>query len=99
EEAQLRYAGGLGMLPARSDLIASPQLMENFGYRAFAEAVQYGKSYPSIPEWGIIENALVTHFSEIWSLVMESPSSYSQEEIQARLEAASREIDVILQSQ
>ena len=99
EEAQFSYAQHLGMLPARRSLLESPELSEKFGYGAFAEALQYGRSYPSIREWGAIETSLVRHFGQMWDLVGNRTGGFSDEALQEMLNAAAREIQIIMDTQ
>lgn len=97
EEANLRYAQASGMLPARVQLMASPELTSADGYAAFAEALQYGRSYPSIPQWGLIETTLVSGFREIWGMITDAPEQYSEQTVRTKLSAVSREIAILLQ--
>ncbi|NIK77839.1 multiple sugar transport system substrate-binding protein [Paenibacillus castaneae] len=96
DEAQLAYSKRLGMLPAKRSLLDSKAPIEELGYAAFAEATKYGQTYPSIPQWGSIETALVKHFGEIWSIAADQTGRYSEEAVQEQLDAAVREIDIIL---
>lgn len=96
DEAQLAYAQRLGMLPAKKSLIQSQEVAELLGDSAFAEATKYGQTYPSIPQWGPIETALVKHFGEIWNVIADGTKAYNEEVIQKRLDAAVREINIIL---
>ena len=96
EEAQFMYAKELGMLPAQQKLLNSSKMKEIPGYIAFAEATQYGRSYPSIPQWGSAETALVKYFSEIWDLAAEQSELYNEKAVQAILDNAAREINLLM---
>jgi multiple sugar transport system substrate-binding protein len=95
DEAQLTYSKLSGMLPAKRSVINSPVLTQDSGYAAFAEAVKYGKSFPSIPQWGPTETALVNSFSGIWDIVAEKAGSYSKETVKKQLDAAAKEVKII----
>lgn len=97
EDAQLTYAEELGMLPAHKALLESPKLTAIPGYTAFSEATQYGRSYPSIPEWGPAETTLVTAFGAIWDLASgSSEGTYSEDAVRKVLDDAAREINLFL---
>lgn len=96
EEAQLMYATELGMLPSQQKLLNSTKMTEIPGYTAFAEATQYGHSYPSIPQWGAAETALVKYFSEIWDLTAGQSVLYNEKAVQTLLDNAAREINLLM---
>ncbi|MFH1652462.1 MAG: extracellular solute-binding protein [Pseudomonadota bacterium] len=67
--SQSRYSDATSFLPARNSE------MEHYfrkpGMRVFQEALNKGKSYPSIPEWGeLVENELIRdHIWQIWEQI------------------------------
>jgi len=96
EDAQLTYAQQLGMLPAQEGLLHSPRLTDIPGYIAFAEATQYGRSYPSIPQWGPAETTLVKYFGMIWDLASGKAGEYSEAAVRKLLDDAAREVNLLL---
>jgi len=96
EDAQLTYAQQLGMLPAQEGLIHSPRLTYIPGYTAFAEATHYGRSYPSIPQWGPAETTLVKYFGMIWDLASGKAGAYSEAAVRNLLDDAAREVNLLL---
>ena len=96
EDAQLTYAQKLGMLPAQEGLLHSPRLTEIPGYTAFADATKYGRSYPSIPQWGPAETTLVKYFGMIWDLASGRSGVYTEDAVRRLLDDAAREVDLIL---
>jgi multiple sugar transport system substrate-binding protein len=96
EDAQLTYAEELGMLPAHQALLDSPKLTAIPGYSPFAEATQYGRSYPSIPEWGPAETTLVKVFGDIWDLASGTAGTYSEDAVRKLLDDAAREVNLFL---
>ncbi|MBW5445231.1 extracellular solute-binding protein [Cohnella sp. CFH 77786] len=95
EEAQKAYANISGQLPAKKSLIESPDLDSNM--KAFAEATKYGKSYPSIPQWGPTETALQKHFANIWDIVAGVKGKYDKDSIQKEMDDAAAEVNSIIQ--
>lgn len=94
EEAQLTYAQLSGQLPAQKKVMDS--LTSDPGYKALVEATEYGKSYPSIPQWGPCETALVKYFGNIWDVVAGVSGTYSEEAIQKQLDDAANEVNAII---
>ena len=50
-------------------------------YRVFAEALKQGKSLPSIPYWGSMEESLLGAFGNIWEEIKSCPDCDNIEEI------------------
>jgi multiple sugar transport system substrate-binding protein len=60
--------------------------------RVFVEQMRYGKSYPSIPQWGAIENVLRDGFNGLWDQV-ERPGPYDPAMVGDRLGEMAKSID------
>lgn len=72
------YTRQIGFLPASKDVLKS--WAEDEAYKNLVDQLDSGKTYPAIPEWGDIEQSLVSMFSTIWEL-LEIPALYSDEKI------------------
>ncbi|MNS66622.1 hypothetical protein D3C72_998460 [compost metagenome] len=94
KEAQLAYSKLSGQLPAQKSVMDS--LTTDPGYKALVEATNYGMSYPSIPQWGPCETALVKYFGNIWDIVAGVAGNYSEESVQKQLDDAANEVNAIL---
>lgn len=94
DEAQKTYANVSGQLPAKMSLLESPDLDANM--KAFSEATKYGKTYPSIPQWGPTETALQKHFANIWDIVAGVKGTYGKEGIKAEMDSAAAEVKAII---
>jgi multiple sugar transport system substrate-binding protein len=96
DKVQKEYADLLGMFPAR--LAPQKQVGESDAdHMAFYEAIQNGRSYAPIPQWGQIENAYKTRFGNILDMAAGHGSQkYSAEAVQAQLKAAAEEANGLL---
>ncbi|MCR2804385.1 sugar ABC transporter substrate-binding protein [Paenibacillus soyae] len=94
DEAQLEYSKLSGQLPAKKVVMDSLKADPN--YKALVEATDYGMSYPSIPQWGPCETALVKYFGNIWDIVAGVSGTYNEESIQKQLGDAANEVNAIL---
>ena len=84
------YTKQIGMLPA------SKKVLKNWSkdndYKTIVTMLDFGKTYTAIPEWGDIEQILVSMFSAIWDH-LEIPALYSEEKIYEILMGYSNEIN------
>jgi multiple sugar transport system substrate-binding protein len=96
DDVQRDYAALMGMFPARLE----PQAAEgevDANHAAFAEAIENGRTYASIPQWGQIETAYQERFGNILEAAAGQGSEpYSEEAIQTELEEAKKEADSLL---
>jgi multiple sugar transport system substrate-binding protein len=95
DQTQKDYANLLGMFPARLD----PQQQvgdSDENHKAFFEAIQSGRTYAPIPQWGQIENAYKTRFGNILDSAAGVGKAYSAESVKSQLDAAAKEADGLL---
>jgi multiple sugar transport system substrate-binding protein len=65
-------------------------------HKAFFEAIQNGRTYAPIPQWGQIENAYKTRFGNILDSAAGVGKAYSAESVKSQLDAAAKEADGLL---
>jgi multiple sugar transport system substrate-binding protein len=95
DQTQKDYASLLGMFPARLD----PQQQvgdSDANHKAFFEAIQNGRTYAPIPQWGQIENAYKTRFGNILDSAAGVGAGYSDATVKSQLDAAAKEADGLL---
>lgn len=70
KESQTRYANATAMIPASREALDDWAKMDPL-LNPFRDALiaGYGRSFPSIPEWGRIENILVDDLNLMWKIV------------------------------
>ncbi len=97
KESQVRYSNNIGMLPAVKEALADPAFSEDPLLKVFVSAVEHGKSYPAIPAWGAIENAMVKALGALWDDVAGVNGPFDPDTmIPARLNQAKQEVDALL---
>lgn len=94
-KAQIEYAKVSGFLPARQDAFADPFFSDDPYRKVFKDAVNYGRTYPPIPQWGLLEPILTRRFGIMWDYVTSS-DDYDPEEIREQLKLAKKEVEVVL---
>jgi multiple sugar transport system substrate-binding protein len=95
DRVQTQYASIMGMFPARTE--PQKQIGEADPNReAFFQAIQQGRTYAPIPQWGQIENAYKTRFGNILDSAAGQGKGYSDQTIKQQLGAAAKEADSLL---
>ena len=94
DQIQKDYAKLLGMFPARLEPQKQVGESSDANHKAFFEAIQQGRTYAPIPQWGQIENAYKTRFGNI--LDRRPAGKASNAEIEKQLDAAAKEADGLL---
>lgn len=87
------YTKQIGLLPSAKSVLA--EWAKDEDYRELVSALETGKTYVTIPEWGTLERLLVSMFSTVWEL-MEIPSLYSAEKLYDIFRQYTIEIDKVL---
>ena len=93
DQIQTDYATKQGMFPSRIE----PQKAageEDANYGAFFKAIQQGRTYAPIPQWGPIEQAYKARFGNI--LDQAGGGSISDADIEKQLQGAQKEADALL---
>ena len=95
KKVQVEYAKSSGFLPARLDAFSDPFFTRDPYRRVFKAAVKYGRTYPPIPSWGLLEPILTRRFGIMWDYVT-SGAEYKPEKIREQLKLAKKEVESIL---
>ena len=93
--AQVSYSKYSGFLPSKKDAFDHPYFSADPRRRIFKEALQYGKIYPVIPQWGLLEPILTRRFGIMWDYVTKG-DAYDINDITAQLKTANEEANTIL---
>ena len=93
DKAADTYTKQIGFLPASQKVLE--QWAQDDIYKDLVKAVETGRAYTPIPEWGDIEQTLVSMFTAIWDQV-ETPALYSEEKLYQILLQYTQEINVRL---
>ena len=72
------YTKQIGFLPTSKAVLTS--WAEDEAYKGLVAQLENGKTYPALPEWGEIEQSLVSMFSAVWDH-LELPVPYSEEKL------------------
>lgn len=93
--AQVEYAKISGFLPARKNAFDDPFFASDPHRKVFKAAVLYGRTYPAIPSWGLLEPILTRRFGIMWDYVT-GGSEYDPQKIREQLKLAKKEVETVL---
>jgi multiple sugar transport system substrate-binding protein len=96
DQVQTDYASLLGMFPARTEPQQSYGESNGANFEAVFEAIQQGRTYSPIPQWGAIENAYLGRFGNILDSAAGKGDSYGPDVVQQQLDEAAKEADGLL---
>ncbi len=94
--AQLTYTKACGFLPAYKATFNEPYFSVDPARRVFKDAILYGKTYPCITSWGMLEPILTRRFGILWDYVTGNKEELNRHELTNQLELAKREVEAVL---
>jgi multiple sugar transport system substrate-binding protein len=97
-DVQFQFSKMSGFLPALSETYNLSYFSENKNRTIFQKIVENGMSYPAVPFWSAIEtDVLVKRFNNIFNIIASSDGKqWPQSKIEAELNAADKEINIII---
>jgi multiple sugar transport system substrate-binding protein len=84
------YTKQIGFLPPSRKVLQ--EWAKDEDYNILVRALETGRAYMAIPEWGELEQLLVAMFSAIWEQ-MEIPSLYSEDKLYETFQQYTAEIN------
>ena len=98
EGAQLHYSARTGLLPAAAKEYDDLLLRMDPVRSVLVGQLQYGRAYPSIPQWVAIEHVLQDGLGIVWDIATR-PGPYDKRVLRRELDRVARTIDAILWKQ
>jgi multiple sugar transport system substrate-binding protein len=95
DQVQTDYANLMGMFPARKEAQSKVGEQDD-NHKQFFAAIQQGRTYAPIPQWGQIENAYKTRFGNILDSAAGQGKPYSSAVVKSELDAAAKEANTLL---
>lgn len=87
------YTKQIGFLPPVADVLNT--WAKDSSYKVLIDHLEDGRNYPNIPEWTLVEGALIDLFSDIWSY-LDIGGLYSEEAMYSTLLTYNQKINDIL---
>jgi multiple sugar transport system substrate-binding protein len=95
DQVQTDYASLLGMFPARVEPQQSYGESSGANFESVFQAIQQGRTYAPIPQWGAVENAYKVRFGTILDSAAGKGGEYP-DSLQQQLDEAAKEADSLL---
>lgn len=95
-ENQATYSTMLGLLPTKRDAWEVERLASEPLYRVLRQAITEGRSYPSVPLWGGIENKLITAVANTWSALLSQEKPQVAQVINENFEPLGRRLQLTI---
>ena len=95
-KSQVNYAKATGFLPSTKVAFSDPYFSTDPFRAVFKDAVKYGKTYPCIPAWGLIEPVLTRRLGILWDHVLAAEDEDMRAIVQGDLDLAAKEINSVL---
>lgn len=95
-KAQVEYAKASGFLPATKVAFEDPFFSSDQYRSKFKESIKYGRTYPCIAAWGLIEPILTRRLGIIWDHVLVAEEENLKKVVKEGLDAAAKEINSVL---
>ena len=86
----------LGFFPARLDVWAEPPYADDPHYKAVAQAVKAGRTFPVVPKWGMFENKLNQMIVQLWDTALADPGQNLADLVGAYVSSLARRLAISL---
>ncbi len=96
DTAQITYSKMIYFLPASRSAIADNYFVSDPVLSVFKEQLRYGRQYPAIPVWGILEEIYTEGLSRIWDNASEVNGVYSRQKTSQILDNLAEEVTAVI---
>jgi multiple sugar transport system substrate-binding protein len=93
------YGQSSGILSARSQSFSGKHYEHDRVLKVLFESIQAGRSFPTMPLWGLVEDRLATTISSIWQMLSVNPDLNVEETIRPTLAKVARSLNLTLSQQ
>ena len=98
QHVQSTFGRRAGLLPTRHDVLSNPPFSDDPLYQVVAQGLEMGRSFPSVPLWGLVEEKLNEVLGHLWADLLANPSLDLEEAVAEHLEPLARRLNVTLRS-
>jgi multiple sugar transport system substrate-binding protein len=98
QRVQAAFGKGAGLLPTRPDVLCNPPFSEEPLYQMVAQGLERGRSFLTMPLWGLVEERLSEALSDLWKAILADPDLDLERALAERLEPLAQRLDVTLGS-
>jgi len=95
-KSQVNYAKATGFLPSTKAAFQDPYFSSDQYRSVFKDSIKYGRTYPCVSAWGLIEPILTRRLGIMWDHVLAAEDEEIRDVVKSDLDAAAREINSVL---
>jgi len=95
-EAQAAYCPRAGLLPVRLDVLNVAPYVDRPYYQVMSQGLKTGRSFPTFPAWGLIEDSLNSALTQLWADVLADPHLDLEAAIAERFDSLAHGLDLTL---
>jgi multiple sugar transport system substrate-binding protein len=96
QPVQSAYNLRTGLLPVRLDVLDAPPSDTNPLHPTMVQGLKSGRSFPSLPVWGQVEDRLLLALAQLWEDVLARPGQDLDAIIAEHLDPLAQRLDIIL---
>jgi multiple sugar transport system substrate-binding protein len=85
-------------LPTRRDAINMPSVEIDIFHRTYLQAMQTGRSFPTMRLWGSIEDKLIAGISNIWAELFANPDQDLESCLHKHLDPLAQRLNIVLEN-
>jgi multiple sugar transport system substrate-binding protein len=98
QHVQSSFGRRAGLLPTRHDVLSNPPFSDDPLYQVVAQGLKMGRSFPSVPLWGLVEEKLNEVLGHLWADLLADPHLDLEKAVAEHLEPLARRLNLTLRS-
>jgi multiple sugar transport system substrate-binding protein len=95
-KTQLAYTPTSGLLPVRQEVLEAPPYSEEPIFQVMSQSLKSGRTFLSIPLWGLVENKLTLTLDRIWEDIFASDNPDIEGILHKRLDPLAQQLELTL---
>ena len=95
-KGQLAYTPISGLLPVRPQVLDAPPYSEEPIFKVMSQSLKSGRTFPSIPLWGLVENKLTLILDRIWEDILTAEKPEIEGILHKRLDLLAQQLELTL---
>lgn len=85
------------LLPVRYDALEASPLAQHPGYHLLSTGARFGRSFPSLPRWGLVEDKLASVLNDIWADLHANAALDLDAHLRRKLDPLAKRLEYTLQ--
>jgi len=98
QHVQSSFGRRAGLLPTRHEVLSNPPFSDDPLYQVVAQGLKMGRSFPSVPLWGLVEEKLNEVLGHLWADLLADPHLNLEKAVAEHLEPLARRLNLTLRS-